>query len=180
VHGEHHTITHLDLAALGACYGAANRVAEAHQILEAALRSYDAGSGNARGRSAIEPVRCEFGRTLLREGRFAEAEAVLRQTLAGYDRGELRPLNLRLNPRPRAVSGLGQALAGQGKFAEAETLVVQAFQELQANEQRIAGDRSGMLREALDAVIALYRAWGKPEKVAEWSAKLGELPGAQR
>jgi hypothetical protein len=28
-----------------------------------------------------------------------------------------------------------------------------------------------MLREAFDAVIAVYRAWNRPDKVAEWMAK---------
>jgi hypothetical protein len=78
------------------------------------------------------------------------------------------------------VSGLGQALAGQGKFAEAEPLVVQAFEELKAKEHHIAGDGSGIVREALDAVIAVYRAWGKPEKLAEWRQKLSERPTPQR
>jgi hypothetical protein len=51
---------------------------------------------------------------------------------------------------------------------------LRAFHELHANENQIAGNRSGLVREALDAVIALYALWGKPEQVAEWKAKLGD------
>jgi tetratricopeptide (TPR) repeat protein len=174
--GEEHTITLVDLAALGACYCATNRVAAARQLLAAALASHDAKAVQSGANPPIAIVRGQYGLTLVREGRFAEAEAVLRQALAEYDRNELRPLNLRLQPRPRVASGLGQALAGQGRFAEAEPLVVQAFQELQANEARLAGDAASMVREALEAVLALYTAWGRPEKVIEWQAKRASPP----
>jgi eukaryotic-like serine/threonine-protein kinase len=170
--GENHAITLVDLAALGACYRVTNRVAESHRLLETALSSYETEFGKASGSPHVASVMCQFGLTFVREAEFAEAEAMLRRALAHYDHPEMIPLGLRLHPRPRAVSGLGQALAGQGKFAEAEPLVVQAFEELQANEQRIAGDRSGVVRDACDAVIALYTAWGKPEKVAEWKQKI--------
>ena len=177
-YGELHPITGLDLSALGECYLATDRVAEAHRLLAAALQTYNAAPGDPRSRAPAALVRSVFGRTLLKEARFADAETELRRTLADYDLGGLRPLSLRMVPRPRAASALGQALAGQGKFAEAEPLAVQAFRDLQADERRIAGDRAGMVREALEAVITLYRAWGKPEKVAEWSAQLAALPAA--
>ena len=92
----------------------------------------------------------------------------------------MKALPCRLHPRSRAVSGLGQALAGQGKFAEAEPLVVQAFQELQANESRIAGNRAAMVRASLDAVIALYAAWAESDPAkrpiaASWRKALEEF-----
>ena len=177
--GEHHLISRLDLAFLADCYAETNRLAEAHRILETALHESDAGSGERRGGQGVALLRGAFGRTLLREGRFAEAEAVLRQTLAEYDAGEVQPLNLRMAPRQRVASGLGQALAGEGRFSEAEPMLVGAFQELQRDEPRLAGDRWRMVREALDAVVALYDAWGKPEKAAEWSARrVAALKGA--
>jgi hypothetical protein len=57
---------------------------------------------------------------------------------------------------------------------------VQSFEELQANKGRVAGDQPGMVREAIDAGIEIYHAWGKPEKVAEWRKKLDALPSPQR
>ena len=173
-------MTLVDVAALGDCYRTTNRVTESHQVLATELAGLEAKIGKAGPIPPVAFVRCQFGLTLLREGRFAEAEAVLRQSLADYDRYEMRPLNLRLHPRQRAVSGLGQALAGQGKFAEAEPLVVQAFQELQANAPRLAGNAPGMVREALDAVIALYTGWAEsdPSKkpiVAAWRMRLEEF-----
>ena len=167
-------MTLVDIAALGNCYCALNRVAEAHRLLATTVESLEVGTRKQRPDSHIAHVQCEYGLILLREGRFADAEIMLRKSLDEYEHNEMRGFSLCLRPRARAVSGLGQALAGQGRFAEAEPLVVQAFQELQANEHRIAGDRAGMVREALDAVVALYTAWGKPDKVAEWQAKRAE------
>ncbi len=31
----------------------------------------------------------------------------------------------------------------------------------------------------MNVVASLYDAWGKPEKAAEWRAKLAEEPGAE-
>ena len=73
-------------------------------------------------------------------------------------------------PRGCAESGLAVALAGQGKFAEAEPLVVHAFEDLKANVSIYAGDAHRLVRDASDAVVALYVAWGKPDKVAAWKA----------
>jgi serine/threonine protein kinase/tetratricopeptide (TPR) repeat protein len=173
-------LTPVDMAALGACYRATHRLAESHEFLQTKLASLEAAPGDDGIRPQVALVRGQLGLTLLREGLFAQAETMLRRSLAGYDDPGLRPLHLRLHPRQQAMSGLGQALAGQGKFAEAEPLVVQAFQELQANEHRIAGDRAGMVREARDAMLALYTAWGKPEKIAEWTANLGEPSARSR
>jgi tetratricopeptide (TPR) repeat protein len=163
----------VDIAALGASYCATNRVAKAHEFLAEMLARHETKPVKL---PQVAFVRGQFGMTLLREGRFAEAEAILRKALAEYDLPGLKPLNLRIHPRARFDGGLGQALAGQGKFADAETHVVAAFEELRANEQRIAGDRVRIVRDAHDAVIALYTAWGKPDKVAEWKARLAEPP----
>lgn len=113
---------------------------------------------------------CELGLTLNQEGRFAEAERVLRESLRRYDGGRMLTLGLRVHPRARAESGLGTALAGEKKFAEAEPLLVHAFEELKANESSYGGDARAMVREASDAVVALYVGWGKPLKAAEWRA----------
>jgi hypothetical protein len=78
-------------------------------------------------------------------------------------------------PRARIVIGLGQALAGQEKFAEAEPEVIEGFSTLMANRKTLRGDTTLMVREALEAVVQVYRAAGKPEQAAEWEKKRGEL-----
>jgi serine/threonine protein kinase/tetratricopeptide (TPR) repeat protein len=169
-HGYEEGIAMMDQAALAECYRATGRVAAARELLEPVLAAQRRRGAPRSGTiSMIGFVSAELGITLEREGRHVEAEPILRQALADYD--GIRPLGRRLRPSQRALSSLGLALAGQGRFVEAEPMVTRAFEELQANEARLAGDRAGMLREAFDAVIAVYRAWNRPDKVAEWMAK---------
>jgi len=80
-----------------------------------------------------------------------------------------------LRPRGRVVSGLGQALSGQGKVLDAEALVVEGYLDLKANRPTFIGDRSGMLREALDAVVQVYRTTDRPDKAMEWEQQRIEL-----
>jgi serine/threonine protein kinase/tetratricopeptide (TPR) repeat protein len=169
--GEDFPQTLVDTATLCSCYCATNRVANAHQLLTTSLQSLEK-SRLPRPRSYIGIVQGEFGLTLLREGRFAEAEAMLRKSLDEYDANtENLPLSRTLRPRSRVASGLGQALAGRGKYGEAEPLLVGAYEDMQTHERYLACNPTGTIRDALNAVVALYTAWGKPEKVAEWKSK---------
>lgn len=81
----------------------------------------------------------------------------------------------KLRPRGGVISGLGQAPARQGKFAEAEPLVIAGFSELKANGEIFFGDRTRMLQAALDAIVQVYRAAGKPDQAAEWEKKRAEM-----
>ncbi len=174
--GEDFAQTVVDTAVLGDCYCATNRAREAHQLLATALLSLETKTRLPRPRSHIGVLEGELGLTLLRESRSAEAETMLRKSLDEYDHNEMQPLAGILRPRARVESGLGQALAGQGKFDEAEPFLLHAAEYLQANPRLITYDPVGTARAATEAVIALYTAWGKPEKVAEWQARLRELP----
>jgi serine/threonine protein kinase/tetratricopeptide (TPR) repeat protein len=169
--GDRHAVTLMNQAALAECYRATHRIADARKLLEAALVAQRDTSALPDRNAYIGFITAELGITLNCENRHAEAEVMLRQALLDYERLGIRPLGRRLRPPQRALSGLGLALAGQRRFAEAEPLVLRAFEELQANEARLAGDRAGMVREALDAVITFYTAWGRPEKVAEWKTR---------
>ena len=44
---------------------------------------------------------------------------------------------------------------------------------MKERESRIVALDKFRLREAAARVVRLYDGWGKPEKVAEWKAKLG-------
>jgi hypothetical protein len=77
------------------------------------------------------------------------------------------------------MSLLGGALLGQGKYAEAEPLIVPGYEGLKAHGATIPPLNKPCLNEAAERVVRLYEAWGKPEKAAEWKARvgLGDLPG---
>jgi tetratricopeptide (TPR) repeat protein len=102
-----------------------------------------------------------LGYCLLKKAQHAEAEPVLRECPA---------LREKKNPenwsRYNTMSMLGEALCGQGKHAEAEALLVEGYEKMAPPEPLTVRKR-----EALERIVKLYEAWGKPEKAAEWRAK---------
>jgi non-specific serine/threonine protein kinase/serine/threonine-protein kinase len=63
---------------------------------------------------------------------------------------------------------IARALVDQRRFAEAERLMLEAYPIVDA--QFGAGHRR--VTAVVERVVALYGAWGKPDKAAEWRAKL--------
>jgi tetratricopeptide (TPR) repeat protein len=103
------------------------------------------------------------GSFLVEEGRPAEAEPLLRECLQ---------LRERLIPedwtRYNAMSMLGECLAAQDKYAEAEPLLVDGYAKM--SPPLMFRDRRSL---ALDRIVKMYEAWGKPERAAEWRKKGG-------
>jgi hypothetical protein len=103
---------------------------------------------------------------VLGTGKYAEAETLSREARAAVaDAGGLAlPL--------RAASGvvLGEALVRQRKFLEAEPLLLESC-EAERNPAASAAARQWHRRAA--ALLAeLYAATDRPDKAAEWRAKL--------
>ncbi len=71
-----------------------------------------------------------------------------------------------------ARSLLGQAIAGQERYEEAEPLLLEGHAGLDAALP--AGRKPQKLPPAIERLVRLYEAWGKPDKAAEWRAKLSE------
>jgi hypothetical protein len=72
-----------------------------------------------------------------------------------------------------ARSLLGEALTGLERYEEAETYLLAGHASL--DESLPAGRRTQKLPPAVERLVRLYDAWGKPEKAAEWRAKLAEF-----
>jgi serine/threonine protein kinase len=73
--------------------------------------------------------------------------------------------------RPQAESLLGRCLASLKQFDQAEPLLLASY-----NHLRIAPGCTVLQRlQALDRLIQLYEAWGKPQKAAQWRAKRPEV-----
>jgi tetratricopeptide (TPR) repeat protein len=105
-----------------------------------------------------------LGVARIRQGKHAEAEVPLR---------EAWEILKRTRPRHWAIWGtasrLGEAIAGQGRFEEAEPFLVDAYTKMKPPNAPWPLSRK---REALERVVKLYEAWDKPEKAAEWRARL--------
>ena len=76
--------------------------------------------------------------------------------------------------RFRAESLLGASLAGQKKYAEAEPLLLEGYKGMEAQKDQVLMSNWYSLDLARNWLVQLYRAWGKPEKAAEWSRSLHE------
>ena len=68
---------------------------------------------------------------------------------------------------------LGSVLLGQSQYAAAEPLLIHGYEGMKAREAKIPVPYRNKLAEAGARIIELYDLWNKPEKVAQWKAKLG-------
>ncbi len=105
--------------------------------------------------------------------RWAPAEILARECLA-----------LRAKKQPDewrnfyTMSQLGAALAGPKKYAEAEPMLLAGYEGMKQREARMGPENKPRLTKSIERLVQLYEAWGKPEKAAEWRARLGltDLP----
>jgi serine/threonine protein kinase len=110
-----------------------------------------------------------LGLCLLNAGKPAEAEPVLRNGLA-----------IRQKKQPdhwttfNAQSLLGASLLGQHHYADAEPLLQQGYEGMMARDKVIPSQGKIRLTEALERLVQLYDAWGKPEQAATWRKKLDQ------
>jgi serine/threonine-protein kinase len=108
-----------------------------------------------------------FGGVLTELGKASEAEPLFREALAIWRRRY--PPD---HPRSGLVTAiaevsLGRCLTALKRYGEAESLLLSAYQALQPHAAREPGPR----REALDGIVMLYEAWGKPEQALVWRLK---------
>jgi tetratricopeptide (TPR) repeat protein len=112
------------------------------------------------GHRDLAPTLAGLGGVLTAKRQAKEAEALLREALQIRQKtlykGHWRTAD--------AESLLGDCLSALGRYAEAEPLLLGSYEKL----KDVQGRR---MREALDRIVKLYEAWGKPEKAAEWRAK---------
>jgi tetratricopeptide (TPR) repeat protein len=143
--------------------GARARRLEAINFLRARLQADD---------PRLAVLLAQFARTLLGSGKFAEAEPLARHCLAIRE-NKLPDTWLTFN----AKSMLGGSLLGQKKFAEAEPLLLSGYEGLKQRDDEIPPGSRGLLgrtllKEALQRLVQLYEATGRPDQAAEWKKTL--------
>jgi serine/threonine protein kinase len=117
------------------------------------------------------------GLTYLRQRRYHQAEPFLRDALA-----------IRVKKAPESWTTfsskamLGDSLLGQKKYAEAESLLLAGYEGLKHGENAIPPFlvKETRATEALERLVQLYNAWGKPDKAAEWLKKLAAEKSKQK
>ncbi|HZS04344.1 MAG TPA: serine/threonine-protein kinase [Blastocatellia bacterium] len=105
-----------------------------------------------------------LGKVLTDKGDPQGAEPLLREGVEIF-RQKLPPGEWRTAD---AESSLAGCLTALGRYSEAEPLLVGNYPILKAK----TGERSKQTVRALNRIIALYEAWGRPEKAAEYRALL--------
>ena len=110
-----------------------------------------------------------LGQNLILQGKWTEAEPVLRDCLAIREKSQPDDWST-FNTR----SVLGGSLLGQKKYAEAEPLIVSGYEGLKAREAKIPPPGKPRLTEAAERVLKLYEAWGKKDDAAKWRARLAQ------
>jgi serine/threonine protein kinase/tetratricopeptide (TPR) repeat protein len=115
---------------------------------------------------ATAEVCVTLGAVLLRQKKYTEAEPPLREGLAIYEHKQ--PDDWQTFS---ARSQLGGSLLGQDKFAQAEPLLRDGYEGLKQREPQLPAGGKARLTEALERLVQLYDAWGKPDQAAAWRQK---------
>jgi len=109
----------------------------------------------------------QLGQTLLKADRPAEAELVLRESLAIREKKDPDGWST-FNTR----SKLGAALLGQKKYTEAEPLLLQGYHGMKQRSAKIPPQGKARLVEALEYLVQMYEAIGKKDEAAKWGKEL--------
>ena len=162
--GPDHPKTLYSLAELAATYLRQGKYALAETTSVQALAGLRHVLG-AENRDAIASVD-DLALAYQMQGKFVESEPLAREAL------ELCRKKLPDDwQRFRAESLLGASLAGQKKYTEAQPLLLEGYQGMLARKDKVPVAYQYHLDRAHEWTLQLYQAWGKPEKVAEWSKK---------
>jgi serine/threonine protein kinase/Tfp pilus assembly protein PilF len=102
---------------------------------------------------------------LLADGKTTQAEASAREALSVFRKS--KPSSWRVAD---AESVLGSCLARLGQFEQAEPLLLGSYPVLEKD----SGDGKKYAKAALNRIIGLYSAWGKPDRVAAYRALLAQ------
>ena len=114
------------------------------------------------------------GQSLLQTKAFAEAESLLREALTIREKTQPDAW-----PTFNTQSLLGGALLSQKKYTEAEPLLRKGYEGMKQREKTIPPQGKIRLTEALERLVQLYEALGKPEEAAKWRKELVATKAAQ-
>jgi tetratricopeptide (TPR) repeat protein len=116
---------------------------------------------------AFTDHRVALSQKLLSQNKTAEAEAILRESLAVYVKAKASELK-----RFRGASLLGETLLEQNQFAAAEPLLLQGYEGMKRLETSIPAPQSNWLIAAGQLVVRFYEVTDQPEKAREWQEKV--------
>jgi tetratricopeptide (TPR) repeat protein len=120
-------------------------------------------------KNVMVDVQASLGLCLLRTGKPADAEPVLRQCLATREKKEPDAWTTF-----HTKSLLGGSLLGQKKYAEAEPLLLAGYEGMKKGLDKAPQKDKVRLIEGLERIVQLYEATGKKDKAEAWRKELKE------
>ena len=115
----------------------------------------------------------QIGMSLLQQKQWAEAEPLLRESLAICEKTQPDVWST-FNTQ----SLLGGALLGRKKYAEAEPLLLAGYEGMKQREKTIPPQAVSRIVDALDRLIELSTATNKAEEVKKWQSERAKYPEA--
>ena len=109
-----------------------------------------------------------LGRVLVEKNKLDEAEPLLREALELFR--ARYPMKTEL--APQAANWLGTIQLARQRYPDAEALLLPTADPIlvSAGQMSVAERRT-----AIDHIVQLYQAWGKPDQVAAWQQKLDSI-----
>lgn len=169
--GENHYRTLSMMNDLADTYAEEGKPAQAEALYSEVLP----GQRRAVGETNYDTLwtAARVGRARLLQRKYAEADTALRDAMSGYRKAEPKRWE-----RYACQSLAGSSLLAQKRFAEVEPLLIAGYEGMQRLQERVAVKERLRFTDAGSWIVALYEAWGKPEKAAEWRGKLRGRDGA--
>jgi serine/threonine protein kinase/tetratricopeptide (TPR) repeat protein len=160
--GEGHSDTLVSLQSLARLYLMEGMLDQSAALYTTAIQGF-----RKAGRKADPNALAALALARLKQQRYAEAEPLLRESLAADEE-----TGAGLWPKFAAMSMLGESLAGQKKYTEAEPLLLSGHSGLVERATTIPAWRRSELDDSGKRIVQLYTDSGKPDRAAEWRAKL--------
>jgi tetratricopeptide (TPR) repeat protein len=168
--GNEHSDTLYTMHSLARLYVEQGKDDQAEALLTAFLEirrhdpsSLQRGTTSLTSLSDTAGVLALLGRLRLRQHRYSEAEAALREGLEGGGKNAPVPWQ-----RYEMQSMLGASLVAQARFEEAEPLLLSAYQALTLHQHEIPWASRSTAEQTNHRIIKLYQSWGKPDKAEAW------------
>jgi tetratricopeptide (TPR) repeat protein len=114
------------------------------------------------------------GLLLLRQGKYADAEPVLRECLTIREKKSAGVWT-----RFNTMSQLGESLLGQGRYADSEPLLRTGYEGIKARETDIPALDRARFAEAADRLARLCEGTGRPAEAAKWRAERAKYAPGQ-
>jgi serine/threonine protein kinase/tetratricopeptide (TPR) repeat protein len=167
--GNEHYGTVTTMERLAALYREQGKYDKAQTLLIEALAARQRALG-PQNPDTIEDLMM-LGLVHLNQQHYAEVESLLAELVTR----DKEPTDSWMRYFAQAI--FGAALSGQKRYEEAEKLLIGGYGALTERAALIPANGKSALDKTGQWIVELYNAWGKPERAAEWTAKLGARGG---